>query len=52
MDKDILIGIILTVSALSTVIVITLLSRASIERTASNGYGTARQMLKDKTNGK
>ncbi|MBC8378855.1 MAG: hypothetical protein H8E62_06760 [Planctomycetes bacterium] len=52
MEKDILIGIILTAAALLTVIVITLLSRASIERIASDGCRTARETLKDKNNGK
>ena len=53
MSTDIIIGIILTAAALTTVITITLLSRASIERIASDGYRTARETLKkDKTNGK
>lgn len=52
MDKDIIIGIILTVASLSTVIVMTVLSRASIERIASNGFRTARETLRDKNNGK
>ncbi len=52
MDKEIVIGIILTAAALSTVITITLLSRASIERIAADGFRTARQTLKDKKNGK
>ena len=52
MHKDILIGIILTAAALSMVITITVLSRASIERIASNGFRTARETLKDKNNGK
>jgi hypothetical protein len=52
MDKDILIGIILTTVALLTVITITVLSRASIERIASDGCRTARETLKGKNNGK
>ena len=52
MDTDILIGIILTAVALLTVIVLTLTSKHSIERIASDGCRTARQTLKDKTNGK
>ena len=52
MDKDILIGIILTAAALLTVITMTVLSRASIERIASDGCRTARETLKGKNNGK
>ena len=52
MDKDILIGIILTAAALSTVILMTVLSRASIERIASEGCRTARETLKGRKNGK
>ena len=52
MDKDILIGIILTGVSLSTVILLTVFSRARIERIASEGYRTARETLKGKSNGK
>jgi len=52
MDNDIIIGIILTAAALTAVITITVLSRASIERIASDGFKTARQTLKGKNNGK
>jgi hypothetical protein len=52
MDKDILIGIILTGTALLTVITLTLFSRALIERIASGGYRTARETLKGKKNGR
>jgi len=52
MDKDVLIGIILTAAALLTVITLTVLSRVSIERIASDGFKTARQTLKGKNNGK
>jgi hypothetical protein len=52
MDNDILIGIILTTAALSAVIIITVYSRASIERIASEGFRTARETLKGKNNGK
>ena len=52
MDKDILIGIILTAVALTAVITITVLSRASIERIASDGCRTARETLKGKNNAK
>jgi hypothetical protein len=52
MDKDILIGIILTAVALLTVITLTVLSRASIERIASEGFRIARETLKGKNNGK
>jgi hypothetical protein len=52
MDNDILIGIILTASALSAVVIITVYSRASIERIASEGFRTARETLKGKNNGK
>jgi|GEM_PF-4487922 len=52
MDKDVLIGIILTAAALLTVITMAVLSRASIERIASDGCRTARQTLKGKNNGK
>ena len=51
MDKDILIGIILTAMAFMAVLTITLLSRASIERIASEGFRTARETLKGKKNG-
>ncbi|MHC4553986.1 MAG: hypothetical protein ACYSUS_01620 [Planctomycetota bacterium] len=52
MDNDILIGIILTAAALSAVVIITVYSRASIERIASEGFRTARETLKGKNNGK
>jgi hypothetical protein len=52
MDKDILIGIILTAAAFTAVMAITFLSRASIERIASEGFRTARETLKGKNNGK
>jgi hypothetical protein len=52
MEKDMLIGIILTAAALLAVITITVLSRASIERIASDGYRTARETIKGKKNGK
>ena len=52
MDKDILIGIILVAASFSTVFFLTLLSRALIERIASEGYRTARETLKGNNNGK
>lgn len=52
METDIIIGIILTAAALTTVVTITVWSRGSIERIASDGCRTARETLKDKTNGK
>lgn len=50
MDKNILIGIGLTALSLLAVIVLTIVTRTSIERIASDGCKTARETLKDKNN--
>ena len=50
MDTNILIGIILACLSLLAVITLTVVTRASIERIASEGCKTARETLKDKNN--
>lgn len=51
MDLDIIIGIILTVMALGTVVILTLWSRRIIERIYAHSPGSLREIQKDIING-
>jgi len=52
MDTDIIIGIVLTLAALSFLVILTFVAKRTIERIASEGFRTARETLRDLTNGK
>jgi heme exporter protein D len=52
MDIDIIIGIVLTTTALAVLLVLTFWSRRIINSIARTGCRTARQTLKELTNGK
>ena len=52
MDIDIIIGIVLLTTALTVLLVLTFWSRRIINSIARTGYRTARQTLKELTNGK
>lgn len=52
MDIDIIIGIVLTATALAVLLVLTFWSRQIINTIARTGYRTARQTLKELNNGK
>ena len=52
MDMDILIGIIITAVALILVGSLTFMAKRTIERIEDEGYRTARETLKDLTNGR
>jgi hypothetical protein len=51
MDLNIIIGIILTVTALGAVVILTLWSRRIIERIHANSPGSLRKIQKDIING-
>ncbi len=52
MDIDIIIGIVLVTIALAVILVLTFWSRRIINNIARTGFRTARQTLKEPTNGK
>ncbi|MBN1457220.1 MAG: hypothetical protein JW912_05155 [Sedimentisphaerales bacterium] len=52
MDTDIVIGIVLISAALAFLGALTFVARRTIERIASEGFRTARETLRDLSNGK
>ena len=51
MDSDIIIGVLVSAGALVLIILLVLWGRHSIDRTASNGFGSARKIMKEQNRG-
>ena len=52
MDADVLIGLIVIAGALGLIVLLVLWSRRSINRIASNGFGSAREIARDRRRGR
>ncbi len=52
MDTDTIIGLVVIAAALGAILILMLWSRRSINHIASNGYGTARKIVRERRRGR